>query len=164
MTLALASVAQAQWLAVGRWGTERHFRFIAPGTWMVLQQDGWVEISAEAENHDGRLTFRCNAETPGGQMEFSGYFGDGLDRPTDPASLDLPVTFVIDTQRFDQTVTYAAADRLWRASGPLNADMLDALSWGSRMVLQTEAGTPVAEFRLNNSGGARAALRRTCGL
>ncbi|GAB4273613.1 MAG: hypothetical protein Kow0013_27570 [Pararhodobacter sp.] len=158
----LAGGALAQWIAVGRWGSEDNFRSVVPGTWMVLQRDDWVEISAEADNHDGRLTFQCSADNPGGSLRFERYFGSTLPRPIAPDDPHVSVALVIDGERFEQIVSYSPGERSWAATGTLASPLMDAFSFGSRMELVTGSEETVARFRLNGSGTARAAIRRIC--
>ncbi|HPD94053.1 MAG: hypothetical protein H6900_16140 [Rhodobacter sp.] len=155
--------AAAQWVAVGRWGEPDNFRFVAPGTWMVWTagRDA-VEVSAEGDNHDGRLTFWCRPDAPEGGIRFSQYFGDAL--PPGPEGKDQPVVLVVDGQRFERVLAYEPAGRQWQVSGGLEQDFLEAFGWGTRMEVQTPSGTLVTRLGLNGSGTARSALRRACGL
>ncbi|MCB1394829.1 MAG: hypothetical protein H6898_16880 [Rhodobacter sp.] len=171
-TLALAALmlvtalpAQAQWLAVGRWGTDGSWRYVQPGTWMVLQENGGeaVSVSAEAENHDGRLEFWCRREAAEGGLVFDFYFGDALNRPEAEKEPQI-ATLQIDGQTFDTALSYDPEARNWHDSGALRRELLDAFSWGSSLELVNAAGDTISRFRLNNSGSARSALRNTCGL
>lgn len=159
--LVSALPAAAQWVAVGRWGTPEAFRYVAPGSWMVLAgaAAGTVEISAEGDNHVGRLVLRCDPRAPAGEAVFSQYYGDAL-----ALEAETPVELRIDGQGFARAFRYDPAARLWRAPGPLDAAFLDAFAQGRRMELVTGAGTLVTRYRLSGSGAARAALQRSCGL
>ena len=167
LALALsAPPAAAQWLAVGRWGREGDFRYVPPGHWMVRQQDGRVEITAEGDNHQGRIELTCGPETPAGTLRFSLYFGDALD---DSALAEAEprrqtVTFAIDGQRFDRVFEYRARDRDWVAAEVLETPLLDAFAWGTRLELLNKEGERITAYALNGSGAARSAVRRACGL
>lgn len=161
-----APPAAAQWLAVGRWGTEGDFRFVAPGNWMVLRNDPGVEITAEGDNHQGRIELTCDPESPRGTLRFSLYFGDALDESAlaDVEPRRQTVTFVIDGQRFDRIFDYRPLDRDWVASDVLDSDLLDAFAWGSRLELLNKEGERITAYALNGSGAAREAVRRGCGI
>ena len=155
--------AAAQWVAVGRWGEPEDFRFVAPGHWMVWSPArDTVEVSAEGDNHDGRLTFWCRQDASDGGIRFSHYFGDTLAPAGGEAAQT--VALVVDGQRFERRMTYDPAGRLWQTAGGLGQDFLDAFSWGTRLEVQTDTGALVTRLGLNGSGTARGALRRTCGL
>lgn len=164
LVVATALPAQAQWLAAGRWGTDANWRYVQPGTWMVLEQGSdAVSVTAEAENHDGRLAFSCRREAVGGDLTFDLYFGDALPRPmvaTGPQSAMLR----IDGRDFGTDLAYDPVTRSWHGAAVVGADLLDAFGWGSSLDLVNATGDTISRFRLNNSGGARAALRRVCGL
>jgi hypothetical protein len=164
--LATAAPAAAQWVAVGRWGTEGNFRYVAPGTWMVLQRDGGVEVTAEGDNHQGRIEMLCGTDLPEGQMRFSGYFGDALEESVmAPAGAgQQPVSLVVDGQSFERMFHYRAEARDWVAEDALDASLLDAFAWGSRFEILNAAGERVTAYSLNGSGAARSALRRACGI
>lgn len=161
-----APPAAAQWVAVGRWAQGSDFRFVAPGTWMVLQEDGAVSISAEGGNHVGRLTFHCGADDPAGRLWFDLYYGDALART--PAPLPWPsgerVTLVIDNQPFALEVDYHPDDRAWSAEAPLTRRFLDAFAWSQRLDILNRAGEVVTSYGMTNSGAAREAVWRRCGL
>lgn len=162
--------ASAQWIAAGRWGTEARWRYVVPGTWLVLRPEAGVRdtvsIHAEAENHDGRLALWCRRDVPGGGLVFERYFGDLLQRP-DGAAQDVTsqsAALVVDDRAFDIALEYHPVERQWTALNVLEGGFLDAFGWGSRMDLVNASGETVAQFRLNGSGGARSALRQGCGL
>lgn len=159
LALATPLPALAQWQGVGRWGSEQSFRFVAPGTWMVLQQGDSVQITAEGDNHSGRIELRCTRDAPAGQLRLSRYYGDGLG-----LSDSEPVRFAIDGQSFERTLRYRPADRDWVASDVLDTALLNAFAWGTRLELLNAAGERITAYRLNGSGAARAALQRTCGI
>lgn len=157
--LALPLPAAAQWVAVGRWGSEANFRYVAPGTWMVLNDAGTTTITAEGDNHSGRIEVWCNAEAPAGRLRFSGYYGEALTRADSEA-----VRLVIDGQSFERRLAYQPLAREWLATGVLDSALLDAFAWGSRLELLNAAGERVTAYALNGSGAAREALRRGCRL
>ncbi|MCB1388942.1 MAG: hypothetical protein KDK12_07355 [Rhodobacteraceae bacterium] len=158
--------AAAQWVAVGRWGAEGNFRYVPPGTWMVLQQDGQVEITAEGDNHQGRIELTCDGERPGGTMRFSGYFGDALDESalSDVEPHVQSVRFVIDGQSFDRTFRYRPDARDWVADDVLEPGLLDVFAWGQRFEILNKEGERVTSYGLSGSGAARQAVRRGCGI
>jgi len=163
---AMAAPAQAQWLAVGRWGTDANWRYVQPGTWMVLEEGSdAVSVTAEAENHDGRLAFSCRREATGtgGDLTFDLYFGDALPRPT-VSTGPQTTTLRIDGREFGTDLAYDPVTRSWHGAAVLQTEILDAFGWGSSLDLVNTAGDTVSRFRLNNSGGARSALRRVCGI
>ena len=151
--------AQAQWQGVGRWGSEQSFRFVAPGTWMVLQSGQTTQITAEGDNHSGRIELWCSPDAPAGHLRLSLYYGDALG-----LSENEPVRLSIDGQNFERTLRYRPADRDWVAADVLDDEMLDAFAWGQRLELVNAAGARITAYALNGSGPARAALRRTCGI
>lgn len=161
-----APPAAAQWLAVGRWGTEDNFRFVPPGTWMVLQEDGGVEITAEGDNNQGRIELTCSADAPAGTLRFSLYFGDALDEsalaPVEPRRQI--VTLAIDGQRFERVFDYRPLDRDWVAEEVLETPLLDAFAWGTRLELLNKEGERITAYALTGSGAARQAVRRACGI
>ncbi len=156
--------AAAQWVAVGRWGDPGDFRYVVPGTWMVQAgSNGAAEISAEGDNHVGRITLWCRRDPAENGVRFSHYFGDDLHHPAEERVIE-PVTFVVDGQSFAGEFEFLPQDRLWVETGGLDSALLDAFAWGTQLELRNEAGDLVTRYWLNNSGGARAALRRACGI
>ena len=159
--------AHAQWIASGRWGTETNWRYIVPGTWMVLRQDNTnqpVSIHAEGANHVGRIELWCDPETQASALRFDAYRGAALRQPaaSTAETVTEPVIFDIDGQTFEHQFTYDPTHRLWTASGVLDAPFLNAFSWGTRLQLRNSAGDEITSYRLNGSSQAREALRRTC--
>ena len=166
LTLAPALPAQAQWIAAGRWGDETGFRYVQPGRWMVLERGGRVEMSAEGDNHLGRLTLSCDAGNPRGRMIFDAYRGPGLAEsvlsPEQPGRES--VTLLIDGQPFSGTFEYRPNDRYWLADGGLTPEFLDALAGGLGMEMRDSSGESVTRFRLSGTGAARATVARLCGI
>ena len=158
--------AQAQWTAVGRWGSENAFRYVQPGTWMARVEDTRVEVSAEGDNHQGRLTFRCEQSRPEGRMVFELYRGGGLRDSlysrTQPARET--VRLVIDGQSFGGEMEYRPNDRVWVTTDLLTPGFLDAFAWGARMEMLNAYGERVTAFGLNGTGAAREVMRRVCGI
>ena len=128
--------AAAQWIAVGRWGGERDFRFVPPGTWMVQEDAGAVTVSAEGEHHRGRLEFTCSASEPAGQLRFTAYHGDALTPSGAPAQGDA-VELVIGAQRYARVLTYREDQRDWVGDAGFEAGFLEAFAAGQQMELQT---------------------------
>ena len=159
LALATPLPALAQWQGVGRWGSEQSFRFVAPGTWLVLQQGDSVQITAEGDNHAGRIELSCSRDAPGGQLRLSRYYGDALELSDHEL-----VRFAIDGQSFERSLRYRPADRDWVASDVLDAALLNAFAWGTRLELLNAANERITAYALNGSGTARAALQRTCGI
>lgn len=166
LTLTFGLPAQAQWIAAGRWGDQNGFRYVQPGTWMVLTQGSAVEMSAEAENHQGRLTFSCDAGQPQGRMVFDLYRGRGL--YASMYSRAQPgiesIYMVIDGQSYAGEVEYRPNDRHWVATGILTPQFLDALAMGIRMEMLNAAAEPVTSFRLTGTGAARRVMAQLCGI
>lgn len=164
LTLWLATPADAQWVAVGRWAQGDGFRFVAPGTWMVLAEGERVTISAEGDNHVGRLDLWCRADAPAGGLRFSGYYGEGLQRTHGP--LPWPsgeaVVLMVDGRRFERVLRYDPLGRDWSAEAAIDPALLDALSNGSALELRGSDGGLVTRLGLSGSGAAREALRRVC--
>jgi len=134
---------------------------------MVLRNDSTtapVTIHAEGDNHVGRLEMWCNPETGQSHLRFDSYRGDALHQPgaNDGARVQDPVVFVINGQRFERVFDYDTHLRVWTAEGTLDAAFLNAFSWSSRMELETPEGERITGYSMNNSGGARSALRQTC--
>ena len=162
-----ATPAAAQWIASGRWGTEARWRYIVPGTWMVQRQDSPtrpVSIHAEGANHVGRIALWCDPTSQTSALRFDAYRGSALRQPavTEAATITEPVTFLFDGQSFERSLTYDAAQRLWTATDVLDADFLNAFSWGARLQLLNAAGDEITTYRLNGSSNARESLRQTC--
>lgn len=161
-----AGAASAQWLAVGRWGSGDRFQFVAPGTWMVLQQDDRVEISAEGDNHVTRLTIGCRAGDAAAWVELSRYLGHALPRPIDPLEPAATVEIVldIDDHRIGLPVTYSRAHQTWRAEAALDSEALPPLTWGRALTVRAPDDSVIATYRMRGTTPARDALRRVCGL
>lgn len=164
----LALPATAQWVGSGRWGSDGRFRHITPGTWMVLRPQGAQSqalVSAEGMNHDGRMMINCAQGDEQAMMVFDQYFGNALSRPVEARDVTAQiVSFVIDGQGFESHVAYDIAHRHWSGPIPNDPQFLETFGWGSRMELRNSSGDVISQFRLNNSGGARGALRQYCGL
>ncbi|WP_334193191.1 hypothetical protein [Pararhodobacter sp.] len=156
----------AQWLAVGRWGSEGNFRYVRPGTWMVQQQEGGVSITAEGDHHEIRIELSCDAGTPARQLRLSGYRGDALDESAlaqqEPRQQAL--TLALDGRAFELMVDYRPVTHDWLAVEAPGSDFLDAFAQGSRLEILNKQGVRVAAVGLNGSGAARAAVRRACGV
>ena len=165
MGAVLASVpAAAQWVAVGRWGDPDNFRYVPPGTWMTWAAGAdSAEISAEGDNHVGRITLWCRRAPAEGGVRFSHYFGDDLRHPPQEGVVE-PVTLVIDGHSIAGQFEFLPQDRIWVEAGGLDSALLDAFAWGTQLELRNEAGQVVTRYRLNNSGAARQALRSRCGI
>ncbi|MFN4101392.1 MAG: hypothetical protein ACK4GT_16620 [Pararhodobacter sp.] len=166
LVLAATSLpAPAQWIAVGRWGSEREFRHVPPGTWMVRDEGDSIAISAEGDHHQGRLEFWCSAGDPAGRLRFSGYRGDGLPVPfADGGPVSHPVQFVIGAQHFDRVFDYRPAERDWLGPALLDPDFLEVFAAGQRMDLLDAGGERITSFRLAGSRAARVAVQQSCGL
>lgn len=157
--------ASAQWIASGRWGTEGNWRYVVPGTWMVLRSDNVtrpVSIHAEGANHVGRIALWCDPEARTSEMRFDAYHGEALHQPITGDTAPERVTFEIDGQSFERSFSYNAMQRFWVARDVLDAPFLDAFSWGNQLQLRNAAGDEITRYRLNGSSQAREALRRTC--
>lgn len=157
--MALPLPAQAQWIAAGRWGTAESFRYVPPGTWMVLTEGATASASAEGEHHQGRIELQCGPGVPAGRLSLSAYRGGAL-----TGAGSQPVRLVIDGEPFDRVLHYRPEQRDWRDEGGLEPGFLDALGSGARLEVLNAAGQRVTALRLNGSGAARATLRRVCGL
>lgn len=163
--LATALPASAQWIASGRWGTETNWRYITPGTWMVLRSDNPTQptsIHAEGANHVGRIALWCDPQTQASNLRFDAYRGTALVQTLGALVTEEPVIFDIDGQAFERRFSYNAAQRAWVASEVLDAPFLDAFSWGAQLRLRNAAGDEITSYRLNGSSAAREALRQTC--
>ncbi|WP_417627591.1 hypothetical protein [Pararhodobacter aggregans] len=156
----------AQWLAVGRWGSEGNFRYVRPGTWMVEQQAGGVSISAEGDHHEARIELSCDAGSPARRLRLSGYRGDALDESAlaqqEPRQQAL--SLVLDGRAFELMVDYRPATHDWLAVEAPGPEFLDALAMGSRLEILNTQGVRVAAVGLSGSGAAREAVRRACGI
>lgn len=159
--------AAAQWVAVGRWGSESNFRFVAPGTWMALDTGpSGFEISAEGDNHVGRLTFWCRPDMQGGGLLLTQYNGPDLRQtPRDPALVESEtVTFLFGDRRFDLDLDLIAWERTWTAQDVLTREFLEAFGRANRLELRNASDVSVTSFRMNGSSAALSALRRRCGI
>lgn len=159
--LALPTPAPAQWLAVGRWGSEQNFRYVAPGTWMVLNTDSSAEASADGDNHVTRLTLSCRRGDSAARVELSRYFGYALPRSTaEPTSFLL----VLDDIRIELDAVWSEGAQGWVAETALDSDAL-SLFRGARAlnVLGPDQST-LATYRMNGSTAMREALQRRCGI
>jgi len=158
--------APAQWIAVGRWGSEGNFRYVPPGTWMVQATGDGIGISAEGDHHQGRIELWCSAAEPAGRLRFSGYRGEGLDASAlageEPRRQ--PVQFVIDGQSFERVFDYRPDERDWVAGAVLDGPFLNALAGGQRLELRNPGGEAITAFRLDGSRAARSAVQQRCGL
>lgn len=145
--------ASAQWIASGRWGTQDcwgtqdSWRYVTPGTWMVLRgasPSAPVTISAEGNNHVGRIALWCDPETGTSALRFDTYFGDALRRPSafDTQRAMETVTFLIDGQRFDRAFDSDSETRTWSARDVLDPAFLNAFSEGTRLELQNSSSQP----------------------
>ena len=157
--------ALAQWIAVGRWGTEQSFRYVPPGTWMVEQDSNRTLISAEGDHHDGRLTLTC-PDGPGAiRLSFSHYYGAAMNL----AAIHLagmtrvPATLAVGDQAFVVHLDQSPDAREWSAT-LTTPEVLDALGQGRQLDLRTMDGQAVTRFGLARASAAREALRRGCGL
>jgi hypothetical protein len=165
--LGSALPAFAQWVAVGRWGNESNFRFVAPGTWMTLDTGfSGFEISAEGDNHVGRLTFWCRPDMQGGGLLLTQYLGPNLRQTLrDPAQVESEtVTFVLGERRFDFALDLIEWERSWTANDILTREFLDAFGRANRLELRNADDEVVTGFRMNGSSAALSALRRRCGI
>lgn len=161
MLLALPTPATAQWIAVGRWGSDQSFRFVAPGTWMVLSTNAGVEASVEGDNHVTRLTLACQPGDSAARVVVSRYFGYDLPREDGARANFL---LALDDHRIDLTVVWSDAADGWVAEGALDTDTLSRFSWANRLRLLDAGETELATYRMNGTSAAREALRRRCGI
>ncbi|WP_068306755.1 hypothetical protein [Pararhodobacter sp. CCB-MM2] len=156
----------AQWTAVGRWGSDNAFRYVQPGAWMHRTEGTRVEVSAEGDNHQGRLTFRCEQSRPEGRMVFEMYRGPGLNDSvfsrTQPAREFLRLD--IDGQSFVGEVEYRPTDRLWVTTDLLTPGFLDAFARGARLEMYNIHDERITAFGLRGTGAAREVMRRVCGI
>lgn len=159
--LAMPLPALAQWVAVGRWGTEQSFRFVPPGTWMVLSDASGAEISAEGDNHVTRLTLACQPGDTAARVEVSRYFGYDLPREEGAQTRFL---LVLDDHRMELDFTWSEERQAWVSQGALDADTLAVFGWANRLSLLNGAEAQIAQYRMNGSTAARDALRRACGI
>lgn len=157
----------AQWVAVGRWGSESSFRFVAPGTWMALDTGpSGFEISAEGDNHVGRLTFWCRPDMQGGGLLLTQYLGPNLRQTLrDPGLVESEtVTFIVGERRFDFALDLIEWERTWSAQDVLTRKFLDAFARANRLELRNAGEDIVTSFRMNGSSAALSAMRRRCGI
>lgn len=160
-----APPALAQWIAVGRWGSEQSFRFVPPGTWMVLEEDGRTSISAEGEYHDGRLTLSCTAEPGSAVLVFSHYHGAALNEAEVRLS-GIPrvaATLAVEDRAFVLHLDQSLIAREWSATLP-TPEILDAMAGGRWMELRLASGERVTRIGLGRAAAAREAVRQGCGL
>lgn len=163
--LAMPLPAAAQWIAVGRWGTEQSFRFVPPGTWMVEQDSRRTLISAEGDHHDGRLTLTC-PEGPGTiRLSFSHYYGTAMNlAAVHMAGMTrVPATLAVGDQSFVVHLDQSPDAREWNAT-LTTPEVLDAIGQGRHLDLRTMDGQRVTRFGLARASAAREALRQGCGL
>ena len=159
--LALPAPAAAQWVAVGRWGSEGNFRYVAPGTWMVLPTETGAEVSADGDNHVTRLTLVCEPGAAAARVELTRYFGYAL--PRDPAT-QAKFLLVLGDVRMELDATWSDAIEGWVAEDAMGPDTLSLFSWANQITVLDADEAALATYRMNGSSAAREALRRRCGI
>lgn len=157
----LAAPAPAQWLAVGRWGSEQNFRYVPPGTWMALTTDTGAEISAEGDNHVTRLTLACERGETAAQVELSRYFGYDIPREEGAQARFL---LVIEDIRMQLDFVWSEAAQAWVSLDAFDSDTLALFGWANRLHLLGADEADLATYRMNGSTAALGTLRRACGL
>ena len=165
LSATLAAPAAAQWIAVGRWGTEQSFRFVPPGTWMVEQDSTHTSISAEGDHHDGRLTLTCPDAAGRVHLSFSHYYGTAMSLAAVRLAgmTRVPATLAVGDQAFVLHLDQSADAREWSVT-LTTPEVLDALGQGRHLELRTMDGQRVTRFGLARASAAREALHRACGI